>query len=238
MNNIFVFGDTHGLLDAEKIKNIVEDKKLDYSDYVIICGDSGIVWSEQLTKEHIQFYDRLKTNILYIDGNHDNHKELNKYKVEMWHGGKVHKISENIFHLLRGQVFNILDKTFFTMGGADSTDKERRIKGISWWEEECITVSDILEGLNNLKKCSNKVDYVLTHTPPSKMIKLIKEQYSLAYEQIPLSLEKKLKNTDSTELLKEIEHKIQFSKWFCGHLHYDFSFDNKYYCLYENYVKI
>lgn len=156
----------------------------------------------------------------------------------MWHGGKVHKISEHIFHLQRGQVFNILNKTFFTLGGADSTDKERRIKDVSWWEEEQITMKDILEGLTNIKKYNNQVDYVLTHTAPSKMIKLIEEQYSLAYEQIPLDLEKKLSNTNSTELLKEIEHKIQFSKWFCGHLHYDFSFDNKYYCLYENYVKI
>ena len=74
--------------------------------------------------------------ILFIDGNHENFNALNSYPVEEWNGGKVHRIRKNILHLMRGQVFTIEGKTFFTMGGAYSIDKHLRKEGYSWWSDE------------------------------------------------------------------------------------------------------
>ena len=48
--------------------------------------------------------------------------DLNSFPVTMWHGGKVHKVGNSVIHLMRGQVFRIAEKTFFTFGGAASHD--------------------------------------------------------------------------------------------------------------------
>ena len=41
-------------------------------------------------------------------------------------------ISDSICHLMRGQVFDIDGKTFFTFGGGNSIDKAWRTPGVSW----------------------------------------------------------------------------------------------------------
>ena len=44
---------------------------------------------------------------VFIDGNHENYDRLSAYPVTEWRGGKVHRIADNILHLMRGQVFEI-----------------------------------------------------------------------------------------------------------------------------------
>ena len=53
---------------------------------------------------------------------------LNNYKVEMWNGGKVHKIRNNIIHLMRGQVQikNIVLKT--NLGGKKKFHQSKNLK--------------------------------------------------------------------------------------------------------------
>lgn len=46
---------------------------------------------------------------LLIDRNHENYDILNLYSVSIWNSGKVHRIRKNVFHLMRGRVFNIGD---------------------------------------------------------------------------------------------------------------------------------
>ena len=52
-----------------------------------------------------------------MDGNHENFELLDDYPVSRWHGGKVHFIKESVIHLMRGQIYTIDGKTFFTFGG-------------------------------------------------------------------------------------------------------------------------
>ena len=88
-------------------------------------GDFDILFDFNLLENYC--IDKLKKRnytILFIDGNHENFKKLNKYNTEEWNGGKVHKIKDNIIHLTRGQIFNIDGNTFFTMGGGISHKKE------------------------------------------------------------------------------------------------------------------
>jgi hypothetical protein len=59
---------------------------------------------------------------LFGSGNHENFDLLAEYPVEDWHGGKVQRIRPSVIHLMRGQVYSIQGKTFFTMGGASSHD--------------------------------------------------------------------------------------------------------------------
>lgn len=104
-----------------------------------MCGDfevgfwNGHYWSEEI------FYDFLgkqEHTVLFIDGNHENFDKLNSYSVETWCGGRVHKVLDNVIHLMRGEVYNIEGNTIFVMGGGYSIDKYRRTEGVSWWLQE------------------------------------------------------------------------------------------------------
>ena len=139
MTRIFITGDTHCDYDWKKLNTscFPEQKELTKDDYVIIAGDFGGVWAQDKTDEYIiKTYEKRNFTTLFVDGNHENHDALAQYPVEEWHGGKIHRISDTVIHLMRGQVFEIGGKTFFTMGGAESSDKIYRKEGVSWWARE------------------------------------------------------------------------------------------------------
>jgi len=237
MKRIFVVGDTHGILDAKKLNKLADKYNLDYEDYIIICGDCGVVWSETTFKAYTAFYENLHTNILFVDGNHENFDMLNEYAVSNWNGGKVHKITEHIMHLMRGQIFNILGKTFLALGGAESTDRERRVEHISWWRDEAITQNDIRDTKTNLGKVDYKVDYVITHTPSTKTLNNLVEILTQCGEEVPYFLQKKVVPTNSSDKLDFIHNEVKFNNWFCGHLHIDERIENVN-ILYSGFVKI
>ena len=238
MNRIVLTGDTHGTLDVEKIRRFQQGAdKLDESDYLIICGDAGIVWDEDTLAESINVYQSFETNILFVDGNHENFDLLKTFKATMWKGGKVHRIADNVFHLMRGQVFELCGKELLTLGGADSTDKENRVEHISWWKEETFDAMDVVDAMENLKKHDYKVDYVISHSPNNECLDLLYKLFTQCGESVPYYLEKKLKYSTSSSNLQEIKDKITFKKWFCGHIHID-EFVGEYRVLYNDFEEI
>ncbi len=237
MKRLFFVGDTHGIIDAKKLNKLDEKYNLDYEDYIIICGDCGVVWSGETLEEYIYFYENLHTNVLFVDGNHENFDMLNKYEVSVWNGGKAHKITEHIIHLMRGQVFNVLGKTILALGGAESTDRERRIEHISWWRDEAITEKDICEAQINLEKVDYKVDYVITHTPCTHTLNNLIEILTQCGEEVPYFLQKKVVATKSSNKLDFIHNEVKYSNWFCGHLHIDEQIENVN-ILYGTFVKL
>lgn len=113
----------------------IKDSKLNREDYIIVLGDMGICWDNDHAGLNNALKDlgKKKFTILFLDGNHENFNVLNSFKVEDWNGGKVHKLSENVIHLMRGSIFNLQGKTFATIGGGDSIDKVYRQDQVSWW---------------------------------------------------------------------------------------------------------
>ncbi len=94
-----------------------------WDDYVIICGDFGGIWSsDQEDTEKLDWLEDRPFTTLFVDGDHENFDLLNALPVQEWHGGKVHCVRPHVLHLMRGQVFDIGSRTFFTMGGAASHD--------------------------------------------------------------------------------------------------------------------
>lgn len=215
MSRILITGDTHGSLSMKKILDI---DYLGKGDFVIITGDAGIVWN--FSTDELLLIDKLKKKpftLLFIDGNHENFDALNSMKVEIWNGGKVHKIAKNIIHLMRGQIFNISGRKIFTFGGATSVDKFKRIEGIDWWENELPTFAETEEGLNNLNKNRNKVDFIITHTAPLETLEFLSKTVGF-----------KLQNDCITDYLKEIKDITSYKHWFFGHFHIDqYLFENQ-----------
>ncbi len=237
---IYITGDTHGLDGVlERISQLPAELSKD--DYLIIAGDCGLIWASDTLQSNIDEIRKIPCNILFVDGNHENFDILNSYPIETWHGGKVHKISENLIHLMRGQVFEIEGKTFFTFGGATSRDKERRTEHISWWKEEEPDDADYEEAEKNIILCNKKIDYVITHAPLSCVVKRL-YAYSFAdyycgnpkysYENNPVSF-------GISNLFEK--YKIPVKTYFSGHQHLDKKmniFDKTYLLLYKEIVAV
>ncbi len=227
---IYVTGDTHGFKDFFKLL-APELSSLTKDDYVVICGDIGVLFDTKSAPYSKNLYSYLPFTVLFVDGNHENFDLINSYPVEEWNGGKVHKITPSVIHLMRGQVFKLEGKSFFTFGGALSFDKLRRKEGESWWRAEMPDENDYAEALKNLEKTNFKVDYILSHDCPTHLMKEVAFfSMKLQHEGIIIS--------KSNEYLEEFSKKIDFSHWYFAHYHLDVSFEEKYDCLYNNIKKL
>ena len=231
---IYVTGDTHGQIDTAKLfpGSFPDGKTLSRDDYLIIAGDFGGIWNGgEHDKNCLEFYAEKKYTILFVDGNHENFDLLNAYPVEIWNGGKIHRITENVIHLMRGQVYEIDGKTFFTFGGGISIDKARRIPYVSWWPQEEPSVAETEEALENLGKYNNKVDYIITHAAPQS---IMRNELSQIRSMMKMDCE--------TEKFLDYLYndlKVEYEMWFCGHYHMDaFIRSCKLQALYNNIIKI
>lgn len=228
---IYLTGDTHIPLDIHKLnmEHFPEQKALTRKDYVIVLGDFGLLWHRDKKYAYwLQWLEEKSFTLLWIDGNHENHDWIQSLPVGHWHGGKIHRVGENIIHLMRGQVFSIEGKNFFTMGGAQSVDKSYRVEGESWWVREVPSEVDAFEAIDNLQEVHSRgetIDYVLTHTCPSFLISIL---FSVQEQDDPTT---KLLDVIHQELIKE------FRGWYFGHWHEDIDLD-KYHCLYERVVTL
>lgn len=229
---IYITGDIHGTISVNSrlnTKNFPQQRKLTKNDYVIITGDFGLIWDGSKEDQFwLKWLDKTKPfTTLFIDGNHENFDLLEQYPIEQWNGGKVHRINESVIHLMRGQVFNIEDKKFFTFGGAASHDKEHRKVHVSWWEREMPSYEEYEEGLINLDKHNWEVDYVITHTCSSKAMDCIAEKLGFRYELDQMH-----------SYFHKIEKELQYKQWFFGHFHNNIEFPHNQRLIYTDIIEI
>ena len=232
---IYITSDTHGTIDWEKINttNFPEQKYLTKDDYLIILGDFGGVWDGAAQDRYVlKTYDKRSFTTLFIDGNHENHDLLDKYPVEEWNGGKIHRISDSVIHLMRGQVFTINGITFFTMGGAESTDREYRKEGESWWPHELPSEKEYEEALCNLARYNFHVQVVLTHCAPEGYIgKNMRAVYNINLSRMMSEYVAGVVDRSGNRLTRFLDelitvHNLEFKRWFFGHYHRDVDWDN------------
>ncbi len=220
---ILITGDTHGTIDYNKIKIINNANILSKDDYLIIAGDFGGLFFEKELEKQLSYYTKLPFMVLFVDGNHENFDLINSYPVSIWNGGKVHIIKDNIIHLMRGQIFTIEGKTIFTFGGGTSIDKMFRKEHVSWWKEEIPSEEEVEEGINNLKKYNNNVDYVITHSIDSNTL----NDPRLFFEG------RKCEVFEDNLILDKFENIIEYKHWYFGHYHKDVKINDKKTALYN-----
>ncbi|MDF1494976.1 metallophosphoesterase family protein [Caproiciproducens sp. CPB-2] len=223
---IYLTGDIHSNLGVDRLTRFFENKRITKEDFVIILGDVGVCWDggkkDTLLKQTLH---ELPLTTLFIDGNHENFELLNDYPVSYWNGGQVHEIEPDIIHLMRGQVFEIEKKTFFTMGGVASTDKMYRTEGISWRAEELPSEEEYEQGLKALNRNGNKVDYILTHTAPYEVISAM--EMEIFEEEDVLR-----------QYLQTISDETEFKHWYFGHFHEDLDIEEIYHCLMDRVISL
>ena len=250
-----------------------EQKEMNRNDYVIICGDFGGIWNydsrydetmsafkEKValdrgeSKEEKYWLDWLgkkSFTVLFCDGNHENFDRLGKAYPEVeFHGGRAHRIRENVYHLMRGYVFDIDGCSIFVFGGALSHDISdgifrtyeyasedafkkdlkraydanlmTRVEHISWWKEELPSQEEMDRGISELEKHGNKVDFIVSHCAPQSITCM----FGITERDI------------LTMYFNKIAETVAFKKWFFGHYHDNKQIMTKWIMLYEQIVRI
>lgn len=211
---VYVTGDIHG--DPERIVQFCLSMKPRRSDTIIILGDVAANYTGGARDEWVkQTLEKLKLNILCIHGNHEMRPStIETYKLKEWKGGLVW-YEEAYPHLLfakDGEIYTIEGKTYIAIGGAYSVDKLYRIeRNYSWWADEQPS-DEIKAYVDSQIDKFKSVDYVLSHTCPFRYEP--REAFLNFIDQSTVD--------DSTERwLDEIEKKLDYKLWFCGHWHID-----------------
>lgn len=249
---IFVTGDCHGDVRRFMESTFSEQQRMTKKDYVIICGDFGLVWNysgeSEEEKNWLDWLENRNFTTLFVDGNHENFERLNKYPMEMWNGGKVHRIRQSVIHLMRGQVFEIAGKKIFTFGGArshdisdgilelndpalsemiDALNEQRglfRINHLNWWEEEMPSKKEMEEGYKNLSEHGWKVDYIVTHCCPGQIQHLVDAKLD--------------EQNELTAYFDFIRGECNYEKWYLGHYHADKNLSAKEILLYHSIIRL
>jgi len=223
---IYVTGDTHIPIDIHKLaaKRFPAQKELTKDDFLIICGDFGGVWSN--SKEEMywrKWFDQKSFTTLFIDGNHENFDLLHEFPIVDFYGAGAHKISNSIFHLMRGEIYEIEGKRFFTFGGASSHDREHRKEGESWWKEELPSAAEYETAICNLDRIGWVVDYVLTHCGASSVQQMIDGPYE---------------ENELTDFFERLKNTLSYEQWFFGHYHVDRRMDERHVAVFDRIIQL
>ncbi|WP_417208878.1 metallophosphoesterase family protein [Acidaminococcus fermentans] len=232
---IYLTGDIHGSLEFDRLRpESLLSRGVDCraGDILFVCGDFGIPWADpdrDPDRSMLEEIAQWPYTVAFVDGNHENFPRLNGYPVIHWKGGQAHRLLPNLFHLMRGELFDLEGHTFFTMGGAMSADRWMRRKGISWWPEEIPSEAEWQHAWDTLDRAGWKVDYVVTHTAPTCW-KIQGGMRMVAHlgDKCPVARK-----------LEELESHLTYRRWFFGHLHDDrITQDGKAVWLYEKVVDL
>lgn len=235
---IYITGDTHGRPERNlSFKQFKDGKELTKDDYVIICGDFGLLWSnlpdgDSAERRNIKWLNDKPWTTLFIDGNHENFSRLAELEDKNMFGSKVGVVADSIYHLRRGEVYEIDGKDIFCFGGGYSIDKDGRVPDITWWSEEMPTTAEYEYGFKELEKKGNRVDYVITHTCSHMMFEKLLCYY-------PRDLHPKVHGEDAIRMFFNlIEERVKFKRWFFGHFHVNRILDDNHIALLDKVVRI
>lgn len=250
---IYVTGDCHSDFRRFEKRRFPAQSEMTKNDYVIICGDFGGIWyGDEYEQKRLKELNDRKFTTLFVDGNHENYDLLYRYPVVDFHGGKAHQVMPHIYHLMRGEVFELEGLKFFAFGGASSHDiqdgildrstfvskdafrhvckamdragKMYRVLRESWWPEELPSTEEMENGIRNLEKHGGRVDYIITHCPPTS----IQAGFSAGL----------YKPDKLTDYLDAVNDAVEYKRWYCGHYHIDERILDEVEILYEDIVRI
>ena len=216
----YITGDTHRNFD--RVYNFCKNNNTSKDDVMIILGDAGINflvgradgYKDTLLKAKLE--DTLPITLFCIHGNHEQRpSEISSYEKIEFNGGIVYREKEfpSLLFGKDGEIYDFNGKKVMVIGGAYSIDKYYRLAfGYPYFynEQPSEEIKKYVE--EKLEELNYRVDYVLSHTAPSKFEPT--DIFSESIDQTSID-----KTTE--KWLDCIEDKLEYEKWYCGHYHVD-----------------
>lgn len=225
-----ITGDLHGRLD--RINDFFESTNDNPKDFsFIIAGDACfnyyLDWRDTRMKRRAQ---AIGCNFYCVRGNHEARPENISGMVKKFNDnvcGFVYMEEEypNIMYLIDGSTYMIDGYRILILGGAYSVDKEyRKLMGYSWFEDEQLSGSEMLEIQEQVT--GKSFDAVIAHTCP----------YSWRPTDLFLSGIDQSKVDSSMEIWLDnlLSCKITYKTFICGHYHDDRQLAKGAYMLFQN----
>ena len=218
-NTVYLTGDTHGRFD--RVIDFCLSKGLTHENTFIILGDAGLNYfgdgRDTLNKEALS---KLPVAFFCIHGNHEMRPspELG-YELRRYHGGQVWVQPEypNIMFAIDGEIYEFCGHACLVIGGAYSVDKYYRLaRGWNWWADEQPSPEIRAKVERVLSERDWQVDMVLSHTCP------------LRYEPVEAflpSVDQSTVDKSTEQWLSEIECRLHYERWYCGHYHIEKEID-------------
>ncbi len=213
---VFFYGDIHGEINELLIR--LQEADAQPGDTVVLLGDVGLNYFVHRSKdlEKKETLEKTGLNFLCIHGNHERRPAtLPFYHLTEWRGGQafIEDDYPHLFFAKDGEVYDLEGHSAIALGGAYSVDKFLRLAlEWSWFPDEQPSDAIKAEAEQKLDALGWKVDYVLSHTCPTKYIPI--EAFLPSAGQIKV-------DRSTEDWLDRIEDRLQYSSWYCGHWHID-----------------
>ena len=213
---VYLTGDTHGELDRFRHGKL---RWLGKRDTVVVLGDFGFVWDgSREEQKRLDWLRKRPYTLLFLDGTHENYELLAQYPTEERFGGRVQALGGNVYHVCRGSVLTLEERTYLCFGGAESPDRDDREPGLNWWPQEMPSEEEYAFCEQNLEAHGYKVDYVLTHDAPSRFL--------------DFTVLKAGENNRLHDFLDRLLLRLDYDRWFFGCYHKDVALSTKSRCVF------
>lgn len=212
-----------------------DDSVLTMDDYMICCGSGNLNVSSYQYREAAEGYKKdimdKNYNIVILGGcDTDIGIYSGEYEEIEFFGGRALKRKEcdNVYHLKRGEIYNIGGKTFFALSGQRDyvqaclrredfeseylLEEELNIRrgnrqnvivnDYNWHDKILPSEEEKQYALDNLARHGNKVDYILTNVGPSRAVYLMAEE------------KRNTLNADLSAFFQTIAESVTFEEWF------------------------
>ena len=260
---IYITGDCDKDYSRFELENFPQQLEMTKDDYVIVCGNLGVVWygEGELQKEQeereLDWLESLPFTLLFIDGNRENFEELNKYPVKEWNGGRVHEIRPGVLHLIRGEVFELCGKKIFAFGGIDyigwgdsslkwDEDGKWKSKAHEYEENDRGYVIEFGEQKTYMKPTEadienaiqnlEKHDYEVDYMVTFSESEI--EYLTYVWSECGSTLASCLPGSYLTGSFDKFEKKTKFDRWFVGHHHRDIDTVRKIRLIHRDFVRL
>ena len=217
---VYITGDIHGDLSDLDSRNISRLKK---GDTLIVTGDFGFIWDNSKSElRNIKKLSKKKFTILFVEGVHENFELLENYDECEIFGAKAKKITDNIYCLNRGEIYEIENNSYFCLGGGDVDDIFEKSEDI--FEQKSMPTDEQLQhAVDNLQQTGKKIDYIITHEAPASVKKLIRRDSNI---------------NDLNLFFDTILHNVRYKNWYFGSLHTDRALSTNMTCVWQDVIKI
>ena len=232
----FITGDKHRNFD--RVKAFCRDMKTRRKDVLIVLGDAGFNYYDDKRDDKLKSeISSLNITLFCLHGNKENRPQnVGTYGIRSFCGGKVYYEPKypNIYFAIDGEIYIFEGKKYMVVGGAHSVDKLRCLEEKKpFWFDEMPNSETKARVESRLAEENNRIYGMLTHTCPIEYLPtemFMSTRQNAAVKRKPRKAKsKKLFKPDidrSTEIwLGELEKKLDYNIWFCGHYHIDKQLD-------------
>lgn len=228
---VYVTGDIHSGLDMQKLRDWELGDSLGSDDHLIIAGDFGFPWDFSAEEcADIAWLESRPYTVLFVDGNHERFDHWEERPMEPWHGGLTQRLSDtsSIRRLMRGRSSISTARRYspWAVPQAWTGNTACRIPAGGLRSSRTSAIS-IPRGQGSTRSAGRSTASSPIPAPRACSPTLYPDP---GWERPDVDR--------LTGFLDELEDRLDYKRWYCGHFHRDGNPDERHTVLYDRIVRL